>query len=294
MTRKENNTENKILSCLESSGGIQFQENSIFFSSPISLPCLLETLEEGCWDPKNSSNVWNLRVLSSCLRKGRRGNPTERPCAYERAVSETTLVLNEVANSVYLGGKVKSEVAQSCDPMDCSLPGSSVHGIFQARILERVAISFSRGSSRPRDQTQVSCMMLYRLSYQGSPIWEVTVTYTYWVCACTCVVCAHMYVCLHWGPKGSRRVQSLKRIWLCSLREEPGIKKSTSNGWPFSQSKQGRRQRFFPLIGNDYLRASLAAQTVKNLPAMQETWVQSLGQEDPLEKRMASHSSILA
>ena len=38
--------------------------------------------------------------------------------------------------------------------------------------------------------------------------------------------------------------------------------------------------------------ASLVAQTVKNLPAMQETWVQSLGQEDPLEKRTAAHSSI--
>ena len=49
----------------------------------------------------------------------------------------------------------ESEVAQSCltlcDPMDCSLPGSSVHGILQARILEWVAISFSRGSSQPRD-----------------------------------------------------------------------------------------------------------------------------------------------
>ena len=40
--------------------------------------------------------------------------------------------------------------------------------------------------------------------------------------------------------------------------------------------------------------ASLVAQTVKNLPAMQETWVQSLGQEDPLEKRMANLSGILA
>ena len=53
-----------------------------------------------------------------------------------------------------------SEVAQLsptlCDPMDCSPPGSSVHGILQARILEWVAISFSRGSSWPRDQTQVS------------------------------------------------------------------------------------------------------------------------------------------
>ena len=43
-----------------------------------------------------------------------------------------------------------------CDPMDCSPPGSSVHGIFQARVLEWVAISFSRGSSRPRDRTWVS------------------------------------------------------------------------------------------------------------------------------------------
>ena len=42
------------------------------------------------------------------------------------------------------------------------------------------------------------------------------------------------------------------------------------------------------------LRASLVAQTVKNLPAVQETWVRSLGWEDPLEKGMATHSSILA
>jgi len=42
--------------------------------------------------------------------------------------------------------------------MDCSPPGSSVHGISQARILEWIAISFSRGSSRPRDQTCISCL----------------------------------------------------------------------------------------------------------------------------------------
>jgi len=45
-----------------------------------------------------------------------------------------------------------------CNPMNYSLPSFSVHGIFQARILEWVAISFSRGSSQPRDQTQVSCI----------------------------------------------------------------------------------------------------------------------------------------
>ena len=45
-----------------------------------------------------------------------------------------------------------------CDPMDCSPPGSPVHGILQARIQEWVAISFSKGFSWPRDQTQVSCI----------------------------------------------------------------------------------------------------------------------------------------
>ena len=53
-----------------------------------------------------------------------------------------------------------TEVAQSCptlcDPMDCSPPGSLVHGIFQAWILEWVAVFFSRGSSWPRDRTRVS------------------------------------------------------------------------------------------------------------------------------------------
>ena len=58
--------------------------------------------------------------------------------------------------------KVQVLVAQLCltlcHPMDCSPPGSSVHGILQARILEWVAILLSRGSYQPRDQTQVSCI----------------------------------------------------------------------------------------------------------------------------------------
>ena len=58
--------------------------------------------------------------------------------------------------------KSESQVTQSCltlcNPMDGSLPGSAVHGIFQARILEWAAISFSRGSSQPRDRTLVSCI----------------------------------------------------------------------------------------------------------------------------------------
>ena len=55
---------------------------------------------------------------------------------------------------------VNSEVTQSCptlcNPMDCSLQGSSVYGIFQAIVLKWIAISFSRGSSQPRDRTRVS------------------------------------------------------------------------------------------------------------------------------------------
>ena len=63
-----------------------------------------------------------------------------------------------------------------CNPMDCSPPGSSVHGILQARILEWAAIPSSRGSSQPRDLSHVSyCSCIagnfLPLSHQGSLIW---------------------------------------------------------------------------------------------------------------------------
>ena len=112
-------------------------------------------------------------------------------------------------------------VAQSCptldDSMDCSLPGSSVHGILQARILEWVAIPFSRGSSWPRDWTGVSCIagrfstvwairepqyfcVNFYIYYLGDftsifllcqkQVWQVFM----FPCMCTCVcVCAHVY-----------------------------------------------------------------------------------------------------
>ena len=64
--------------------------------------------------------------------------------------------------------KKESEITQLCpilcEDMDCSLPGSTVHGIFQARILEWVAISFSRRSSWPRHWTQVYLMRAEALS----------------------------------------------------------------------------------------------------------------------------------
>ena len=59
-----------------------------------------------------------------------------------------------------------------CNPMDSNPPGSSVHGIFKARILEQVAISYSKGSSQPRDQTRISgvsclgrCILYHRATW---------------------------------------------------------------------------------------------------------------------------------
>ena len=77
---------------------------------------------------------------------------SERNIDNLRYADDTTLIAEseEELKSLLMKVKSESEVTQACptlsDPMDCSLPGSSIHGIFQARILEWVAISFSRGS----------------------------------------------------------------------------------------------------------------------------------------------------
>ena len=75
----------------------------------------------------------------------------------EKSVSQFYCLLNDLHLKIF---KMKVLVVQSCvtlwDPMDCSSLGSSVHGILQAKILEWVVISVSRGASWPRDWTQVS------------------------------------------------------------------------------------------------------------------------------------------
>ena len=86
-------------------------------------------------------------------------------------------------------------VAKSCLtflwPMDCSLPGSSVHGISQARILEWVAISFSRGSSWSRDQIWVYCLAggFFTIEPTGKPY------------VCTCVTFAEKITKCKWRTK---------------------------------------------------------------------------------------------
>ena len=80
---------------------------------------------------------------------------------------------------MYICTKLLQSCPTLCHPLDCSLPGSSVHGISQARVLEWVAISSSRGSSWPRDQTHVSyfsCFgwwVLYHWRHLGSPVCKV-------------------------------------------------------------------------------------------------------------------------
>ena len=125
-------------------------------------------------------------------------------------------------------------MSDSCDPKDCSLPGSSVHGLLQARILEWAFVPFSRiiFPTQGLKAGLLHCrQILYCLSYQGSP------------------TAIHIYL-----------------LW--------------------------NTQCFLYIIEIDKL--CLMARMVKNLPTVQETWVWSLWQEDPLEKRMATHSSIHA
>ena len=80
--------------------------------------------------------------------------------------------------SILIWKQMRAMHAQSCptlcDPMDCRLPGSSVHGIFQERILEWVAISYSRGSSQPRNWTRISTIgrwILYQYATWDS-LWK--------------------------------------------------------------------------------------------------------------------------
>ena len=91
----------------------------------------------------------------------------------------TQLLLNSI-KYIWLTSACKEKLLQSCltlcSPMDCSLPGSSVHGILQARILEWVAMPSSRGSFQPRDQTCISSVYLHQqvgsliLALPGKPL----------------------------------------------------------------------------------------------------------------------------
>ena len=101
----------------------------------------------------------------------------------------------------------RSGMSDLCDYMDYSPASSSVYGILQARILEWVAIPFSRGSSQPRDQTWVSCIgrqILYHLSHQGRPS-------CMWIRAYSDIQCSSLtfFFCHSFSDKRERNYKSI-------------------------------------------------------------------------------------
>ena len=110
-----------------------------------------------------------------------------------------------------LGKKGKVLVTQSyltlCDPMDCSPPGSSVHGILQARILTWVTMSFSRGSSRPRYWSQSLALQADSLPSEppGKLSWGYNMCFflhlesEFSCCFSTKRVCAENIILLYWN-----------------------------------------------------------------------------------------------
>ena len=93
------------------------------------------------------------RLLCPWDTPGKNTGVRFKSCQYIRVLYQTRVLQN-----VLLGVLVTQSRPTLCNPMNCSQPGSSVHGISQVRILEWIAISFSRGSSQPWDQTWVSCI----------------------------------------------------------------------------------------------------------------------------------------
>ena len=101
-----------------------------------------------------------------------------------------------------------------CDPMDFSPPGSSVHGVLQARILKWVALPFSRGSSQPRDWTTISCFSCTASRFFTT---ESRGKSTKWLCAVLCLAtqsCPTLFDPTDCNPPGSSvRGFSRKEYW---------------------------------------------------------------------------------
>ena len=122
-------------------------------------------------------------MLSLCKTKLRTSKNTLALCSRKCTSGRKDLQLNEticfskLTSCLPVCALSLQSCLPLCDPMDCSLPASSVHGISQARILKLVAISFSRGSSQPRDWTHVSCIDRWVLYHWTT--WETKGEYCY-------------------------------------------------------------------------------------------------------------------
>ena len=123
------------------------RQNPFWLSSSMKLPWLLgfRSPMRSLGDPDDlGQGLFPLKSFDWCPQK------SETMKLYLKRAPRDSLSLEACVHA-----KLLQSCLTLCDPMDCSLPSSSVHGIVLARILEWVAISFSRGSS-PEDQTRLS------------------------------------------------------------------------------------------------------------------------------------------
>ena len=128
-------------------------------------------------DETNASKQWEQVWASGRTHPGA-GQCCLPPWIPGLAGIETHKLLNSILIIKLYHAFVCSVVSNSLQPRDCSRSGSFVHGIFQARILEWVAISFSRESSWPRDWNQVSCLScIGRWILYHCTTWEAGVPY---------------------------------------------------------------------------------------------------------------------
>ena len=119
-----------------------------------------------------------------------------------------------------------------CNPTNCSPPGSSVHGILQARIPEWIAISSSRGSSQPRDWTRISCIsrqILYCWAIREAAFLLRQCIISLWMSLC------HLYMSLpflHINPLLYLSFSAARHMMKCYIPSAPSaLRSSASPGW---------------------------------------------------------------
>ena len=121
-------------------------------SGLVNLLCAWSVTHPDSTGRRHQSCVLSLRLHPMCLFIW----PFLVSILYNQAVVVSTF-LSSVGHSVLCCAKSLQSCPTLCNPRDCSLPGSSVLGILQARILEWDAMPSSKGSSQPKDRTHVSC-----------------------------------------------------------------------------------------------------------------------------------------
>ena len=158
-----------------------------------------------------------------------RRQPTRLPHPWDSPGNNTGLGCHFLLQCMKV--KSESEVAQLCptlsNPKDCSLPASSVHGIFRARVLEWAAIAFSRGSFWSRDPTHVFCIDRWILNHwatRGDPVWG----YYKWNCSWYFCVCGHVFIFLNWMKV---KVKSLSCVQLFATPWTVAYQASQSMGF---------------------------------------------------------------